>query len=125
MAVGGLERWNGMEQWNHRAMCIIHVSSLNCITSHADNILVIRVWGPCIKVEVESFLTLGACASVTVVVLCVCYQASCSFASPNCGVIRFLMALQYCVDSTENTLPVLASFADADGKLLEFSPSST
>ena len=50
---------------------------------------------PCIKVEVESFLTLGACASVTVVVPCVCYQAtgSCSFASPNCSVtediIRF------------------------------------
>ena len=38
--------------------------------------------------EVESFLTLGACASVTIVVQCVCYQAtgSCSFASPNCGV---------------------------------------
>ena len=39
------------------------------------------------------------------------------------GVIRFLMALQYCVDSAENTLPVLASFAD--GKFLEFSPSGT
>ena len=33
------------------------------------------------------------------------------------GVIRFLMALQYC------TLPILASFAD--GKFLEFSPSGT
>ena len=50
---------------------------------------------PCIKAEVESFLTLGACASITVVVPCVCYQAtgSCSFASPNCSVtediIRF------------------------------------
>ena len=80
-------------------------------------------------------LTLGACVRVTVVVLCVyvsvCHQTSCyihctSFASLNCGVIRFLMAFQTCIvwiPLKTLCLPVLASFADC--KLLDFSLSGT
>ena len=63
--------------------------------------------------------------------VCLCYQASCyiqctSFASPNCGVIRFLMVFQTRIGWIPLiTLCSLVLASSADDKLLDFSLSGT